>query len=825
MSISTNYFPETKVKRSSEENTWLRQGKALTELALPFISLYKPAGTALSYGVGVLSVTQSTTALIFGKSEKRAENALAVAKGVADLSTAYFQSRGMLIVNSMFELMQGVYNLYLAPRNEKIAQLGKCLSISINLLSVVHQNSLQWKIISLVFQALTHFYQANQTFQTEEKPENLKHEKALTIIAKTAMGFIRLYQAHDIYQHIQLIKAAEKWLAETENNDLVTGEPVEEQQAASEEKKDVPEAIPAPEPALIQTEDAPQNDQNPAATSAPAPEENKDITETVASPEPAPAQTVDFLQIDRVSIEKTEEKAPEVPEWVMNHPLKNLAEQIDAKRVVLIDPTTEKKYNFGAYFHGYGKGLVNGANLRFQRKVSKDGAVVTGLSFKINRFYLSRAKEQYENLKITADQIKTLQRSSNATENEKTSTALKDLVAFKVKYSDFFTSYSENYSMTDGKEKTIISMDEERLTLNLKRLLSTDFDSRGIRINGVGSLEMGENTVKVSLQGDQDIGQFHRFLSLFGLDEAIQPSTAEDLEKIKLGFLFKFFYPLQAYQSQKDESFLTLSIDQMKEKIIAMAPQMAKYFNEYNIQPVEMLPGLVRYSIPIDNEVYSLGGRALTAMITSGLDNEGEITSELSKKELRVITNIIKHGMFSEHLKKAGKLSKDGLGGNGSVFTQMIWKEDVAGQKQLEKLGYSGCGHVRLYISLKSLNRGSHQYDSDLGGTKQGSTYKRRKNILDFTRFFPFWSKQAKKCHELMTPDRIFSKEIKGISVNTEQIRDQILNHFRKCQLIQLDAKGKEMINGIPAKEFISVEHHIPADIVKRCGQAETALA
>jgi hypothetical protein len=331
---------------------------------------------------------------------------------------------------------------------------------------------------------------------------------------------------------------------------------------------------------------------------------------------------------------------------------------------------------------------------------------------------------------------------------------------------------------------------------------------------------LDQSNVKITLDGDQDIGKFHYFLSLFRLDEALQPSKPENLEKIKLGFLFRFFHPLEAYKLQRDVSFTDLSPDQMKEKIIALAPQMAKHFHEYNIQPVEVLPGLVRYSIPIERQVYGLGGRALTAMISG----DRVIMSPLDERELCAISNIVKHGMLSEHLRKAGKIDELGLTGNGSVFTQMIWKQDVKGKKNIADLGYCYGGNIRLYFSLKALNRGSHQYNSHLDkynsnffGTHEGTAYEGRKNILDFIQFFPFWNVIAQQNHELMLPDRILPGEIQGMSVTTEQIREQVLNHFRKVQMIQVDAQGCETINGIIAKDFISVEHHVPADIVKRC--------
>jgi hypothetical protein len=151
--------------------------------------------------------------------------------------------------------------------------------------------------------------------------------------------------------------------------------------------------------------------------------------------------------------------------------------------------------------------------------------------------------------------------------------------------------------------------------------------------------------VKISLKGEQDVEGFHKFLKAFNLEEALTMSTPQDLEKMKLKFLFKFFYPPEADKLKKEEAFFQLSPEDLKQKIVEIAPEMKKHFETYQIQKTEILPGFERYSIPIDKEVRALGGRALTAGLTydDGWEEPDSLTADLLDRT----ANIVKHGMLS----------------------------------------------------------------------------------------------------------------------------------------------------------------------------------
>jgi hypothetical protein len=349
-------------------------------------------------------------------------------------------------------------------------------------------------------------------------------------------------------------------------------------------------------------------------------------------------------------------------------------------------------------------------------------------------------------------------------------------------------------------------------------LLDTNWRSN-IQIRGIGTISVSKGAsdakiVKISLARTQDLTAFHQFLKLFGIEEAVEHSTPEELEKIKVGFLFKCFHPKASMKLQKDPTFAKLSLSELKAKMVALAPSMETVFEKYHPQAVELLPGYVRYALPIHQAVYAKSARALTSMITDGQRREFA-TTHLPEETLKSVANILKNGMFSEEMREALNISQKGIEGNGSVFTQIIWEQDIG--KPMRKLGYENYGDVRLYFSLKALNRGSYQYNKDLSGTKKGVVYKERKCIVDFVADFPFGTKSARYQQEVMIPDRILPEEIQGLSVPTEMIRDQLIAYLRKLGLLQIDSGGRETINQIPITQFISIDHNIPADVVNRC--------
>jgi hypothetical protein len=143
-------------------------------------------------------------------------------------------------------------------------------------------------------------------------------------------------------------------------------------------------------------------------------------------------------------------------------------------------------------------------------------------------------------------------------------------------------------------------------------------------LEGLGSLMIGKKScynlkdqVKVTLPAGATLESFQQFLSIFELEDALKKSTREDIERLKVGKLFRTFFPAEAHPIERSDSFFTLPLDQLKQKIIDTVPNMKDIFAQHTVTKIELLPGYVRYGVPVQKEVHALGGRALTTALTS----------------------------------------------------------------------------------------------------------------------------------------------------------------------------------------------------------------
>jgi hypothetical protein len=111
--------------------------------------------------------------------------------------------------------------------------------------------------------------------------------------------------------------------------------------------------------------------------------------------------------------------------------------------------------------------------------------------------------------------------------------------------------------------------------------------------------------VKVTLPPGATLESFQHFLSIFGLEDALKKSTTEDFERLKIGKLFRTFFPAEAHPIERSESFFTLPLDQLKQKVIDTVPNMEEIFAQHTVEKKELLPGYVRYGVPVAKEVYA----------------------------------------------------------------------------------------------------------------------------------------------------------------------------------------------------------------------------
>jgi len=458
-------------------------------------------------------------------------------------------------------------------------------------------------------------------------------------------------------------------------------------------------------------------------------------------------------------------------ESLLSSPLSELKDKILEKAVVLED-AEGKKYKFGSHFHGFGKGLVKGANICFRQK-TVDGKEILELDFKINHAFRDQLGEAISKL------------SSIASTNH-----LSEVLAL-------------NHSDIKGIEISKANYE----------IGGFKVAAHQINFTGIGSVLIGSdpktvgmyNRVVVRVFQECNLFQLHEMLSFLQLEDALQIFNQEDLERLKLGLLFRIFCPKESTPFERTMQFFKLPISQLKDEISKRAPVFSEFFNRFysRITPYETLPGRVRYGIEgLGKICEKLGAKALMSSIW--IDPSRELEG------LNRIASILKMGMLSTEMRFGNQLNIKGIssnadlktGGSDSVFTQLIPSNCFKDAPAAQKLGYfSG---IAFTFSLDVLDTGTYQSHDDSFGTREvspeSSIYENRPNIFDFV---AREQQILNRYHEVMVKDLIHPSAITSLLVSDKVLLGKIANHLRSSGLVYKRSDGIEVINNIPLDQFL----------------------
>ena len=483
----------------------------------------------------------------------------------------------------------------------------------------------------------------------------------------------------------------------------------------------------------------------------------------------------------------------------VRHLLENpLSEFKDAEHAVL------DGIDFGAYFHGYGKDLVKGANLAFRTKVI-DGKEITELEFKVNHVFRKNIEDMIDSFStLNPDEMNEMLRMAHS------------------------HAYDVQIEKNSATTKTIF-----------KGITTTNRETK-ITLGGLGSILIGSspefptiyNRVIVQMEKGKNIYDLHELMTFLDVDRALHKSTKEDMDRLKMGHLFRIFYPGAATPFERSKEFFDLPLDELKRKMIEKAPKMEKIFDESfdAMTPEEILPGKIRYRVNgLAKTVYEQGARGLTAVVT-GAESSEELFSR--------IAGILKMGMLSTELRARVNLESTGLdnqpayvlGSADSVFTQIITEKNCREQLPFHEMEYNGA--VRVLISLDALETGTYQYFGNAFGTRRlkepwyweltWETYRKRYGILDYLniinkQIWVFGSDLFRLNpylrNEVMLKERVDPSFFTGIAVNNETTRDGLMSYLRSQEIIQKDTAGQETILGIATDRFIRVAKTFSEDL------------
>jgi len=474
-----------------------------------------------------------------------------------------------------------------------------------------------------------------------------------------------------------------------------------------------------------------------------------------------------LLQIQKYRDIQSRIKAGRDINELYDHPLIELVDKINENKIILKD-ANGKELDFGAHFFGYGKDQVKGMNLSFK----KEGNDIE-LEFKVNHVHRDKLAKIIEELK-----------SSNQND-------LNDLLKICKSHSTQISFSKKNSLKSDSYSEP------EDLVIDLK-------DIGSLSIGGSKDFVGLYNRVKVKLKSGKSLYDMHEILAFFDLNKVLKASAQEDIERMKLGQIFRMCCPKAATLFERSDNFFSLSIDKLKEKIIKLAPEMHENFQKYlpRIELREILPGKMRYAIKnLSDELYDLGARNITSVLTGAYTD---------KSLCERIVSIFKVGALSNETRRYANIVANGIsstadflsGGSDSVFTQLVTKNN----KSYSEMWYSG--QVRLLYSLKALDTVSYQYHSDNYGNRNldswwwGNSYLNRPNIFNFVKKETDYYQGS---NEIMIKERIAPEYIEGMVVKSDSVKSKIIDALDVANLLKIDELGNKTIFGKSIDAFIQV--------------------
>lgn len=451
--------------------------------------------------------------------------------------------------------------------------------------------------------------------------------------------------------------------------------------------------------------------------------------------------------------------------------------------VVLLD-AEGNAYSFGDLVNGFGEGTVKGMNLQF-RTHQVNGKTMTELDFKVNHVFRDRLQVLIEGL-------------SDFSEDE-----MQEFLQLTNSHADGVKIEKVPFELKSGIEPTV-------------------GPAYKITLVGLGSMTVGGtkifpnvyDRVRVEIDQDKSLYEMHELLAFFNLDEVLHVSKQDDIERLKIGQLFRVFHPQEATLFERTEDFFSLSVEELKARIVAEVPEMDETFSSYleNMEAREILPGRIRYCIPgLADRARELGARGLISTLT-GSDEES----------YERLASILKMGMLSSETRFSNGVGRSGLsfvgdfytGGADSVYTQLVTERNCADGTRISEFYW---GNVRLLYSLDVLETGTYQYHDDNFGIRiadgdvwWADEYLERPNILDFV---AEETREFNRDNEVMVKERIPPEMIRGVVVPDMRVRDELLTTLRGYGLLTLGDSGQEMVMGKSVDEFIHVSPHITEEL------------
>lgn len=345
-----------------------------------------------------------------------------------------------------------------------------------------------------------------------------------------------------------------------------------------------------------------------------------------------------------------------------------------------------------------------------------------------------------------------------------------------------------------------------------------------IDFKGVGKIKIGNdpniraeyNKIAIELESgvpdEKAAEKLNILFAALGLGAVSSSSRPEDIERIKVMQLYRAYYPKEAFSFEREAKSFEESVESLKDRIEAKVPDMKKKFQHYLVDHPELMyqqevyPGQFAWSIKgLAKEAREAGACGLMA----GVGNAGESVKDTIKQ----VISILKIGALSSQDRFQAGITAHGVssaedlrtGGGESVFTRMI----TQGMQNMIHFPFKG--KMQLLYDLDLVERVGFAYSSDKFGTKEPTKYQDRPNIVNLAKELEAIP-SVYMGNEVCIRNRIPPQFIRGIKVESEVDKAEMIAAMKLEGLATRDAAGNDCFNGIPLNKFIVVDQYFKAE-------------
>lgn len=452
------------------------------------------------------------------------------------------------------------------------------------------------------------------------------------------------------------------------------------------------------------------------------------------------------------------------------------------------------QFQLGTYVDGLGNGALRGGCIRLDHR-NLDGANQYVVSFKVSKGARQKLAHLCEELQVkhtmSAFQSSLQKFCKQPITIEQGPFVIPGRSADSGKFS---TTAADAYKPKLSKEQ------RDCLTIKFGELGT-------VKLNTYEAASGLYHTITVELPENQTHGKSLKDLmticTAIGLGPILEPQNAESDERMKMMQLFRTFYPRVAYEFEKSAETDVKPPLVLQKEIVEKAPGMQKIFQRYLGDQKQLMQ---KVEVHPDYRVWAVSDLSTQMRLEGGV---GLMMGVIYTKDL---TAMMQYGAVSSQDRlQAGKFipgastEQDMLyGSSDQVFTRMI-SQPLAKDRVSD---FDLAGSAQLLFSLDAVNRGCYVYSRDQHGRKDEHDYAARLNPLESLRAVDDEAPVMRLMNnnEVMIRNRIPPNQIVGVVVKDEATKKKLLESWRTSKdIIRVDNKGNETINGFPIDKFIYV--------------------